>query len=165
MIKPLCATTIGLILCLSISSASASEKKLALAAVPKAVVAALKHKYTVADDQLQFAEEKEHGKISYEVVVKVDGRVIEVELSPAGKIVAEEERIKPEELPAAVTQAIAASKHAGATIKGAERVILDEKVDAPNYEVVVEESGKKLELKFDATGKLVEEEEKTGRKE
>jgi uncharacterized membrane protein YkoI len=134
----------------------ADEEKIALDKLPKAVVDAVKAKFPDAD--LVGAEkETEDGKTQYEVSIKTKKGMLDVILTPDGKIVAVEKVIEAKDLPKPVTEALEA-KYPKATIKKAEEITKDDKV---TFEVLIETADKKkLEVVLDANGKIVEEEKK-----
>jgi hypothetical protein len=153
-------------LCLSLallslsSTAAADEKKVKQSDVPKPVIDSVTRKYPGAK-LVGFESETEEGKTSYEVKVSDGKRQIEVDCTPDGKIAAEEEKIAFEAVPEKVRQALKASpKYGSWKVRGSERVIRDEKADAPFYELVVENGKGKAELVFAADGRIEKTEEK-----
>ena len=80
-----------------------------------------------------------------------------VDVSAEGKILAEETVIAAAELPAPVKEGIDASKYKTWKRLKAEKVIEEEKTDAPKYEVMVENKGSKFELLIEKDGKIAKE--------
>jgi hypothetical protein len=144
-------------------TARAQEVKVEEKDVPKACIDAVKKKYPTAK-LTGFEKETEGDKVTYEVRVEVKGekavRKIDVELSPGGKILAEEEEISKDALPEKVKKALAASKYGTWEIKRVERVVKEEKEDDPSYELVVTNGKRKFEIVLDKDGKITNEEEK-----
>ena len=138
--------------------------------VPKAVVDAVAKKYPGSVVKA-WAREEEDKKVAYEAKVELASkdpagketvRRLEAMLAEDGKILAEEEVVAADTLPAAVRKAIDASKYAKAAVKRVERKIIAEKADDAQFEVVFEADGKKHEVTFDAAGKILEEEDAEG---
>jgi hypothetical protein len=142
------------------SAAFAEEKKVAESEVPKPVIQKVKKKYPTAK-MTGFEMETEGGKSSYQVKIADGSKEMEVVCSPDGKIVAEEEKIGIEAVPEKVRQALKSNaKYGSWTVHHAERVILDEKTDAPTYEIKVVKGTTGAELVFTTEGKLTKTEEK-----
>ena len=136
------------------ATALAGEVKVAEKDVPIAALDAVAKKYPKAR-RVGFEKESEGGKVAYEVKL-VDGtRSIDVDVSPEGKITAEEEVIAISDVPPAVREALARSKYGSWTAKKAERVIKDEKLDAPRYEIQVTNDKSRAEIVFAKDGKIV----------
>ena len=132
------------------------EEKIPLDKLPKVVLDAVKAKFPRGELQ-SAAKEDEDGTLVYEVLLKENGATIEVILSLEGKITAIEKEIAAKDLPAAVGKALT-EKYPKATIKKTEELIKDDK---KSYEVVLETADKKmLEVVFDPSGKVLEEEAK-----
>src|SRR4051812_21563396 len=118
-------------------AASAEEKKIQESEVPKPVIATVKAKYPTAK-MTGFELENESGKSSYEVKIADGTKLMEVVCSPDGKIVAEEEQIAFDAVPEKIRHALKRNAKYGAwTVDHAEKVILDEKADAPTYEIKI----------------------------
>ncbi|MDB4966479.1 MAG: hypothetical protein JWN44_2168 [Myxococcales bacterium] len=142
--------------------AVASEKKVAEKEVPKAALDAVSHKYPNAK-RVGFEREDTGKSVSYEVKLVDNARKIDVDVSGDGKILAEEEVIAMTEVPSAVRDALAKSpKYGKWTVKKVERVIKDEKTDAPLYEIVVTSDKSKAEVVFAKDGTLVSTENGAG---
>jgi uncharacterized membrane protein YkoI len=136
------------------------EKSLKRADVPKPVIDAVTKKYPSARLK-KFGEEEDEGKRIYEVELANGAEQVSIDVSPEGKILAEETVIKPASLPEPVKAGLKASKYGTWKITKAERVIHDEKTDAPEYEVVVTAKKEKFEVVLDGTGKITKEEAKS----
>ena len=137
------------------------EEKVPLDKVPKAALDAVKAKFKEAK-LVSAQSEKEDGKLVYEINLKHKGQMIEVTVTPEGKIVSIEKTIAAKDLPKAVAEAIE-SKYPKATIKLAEEVIEGGKT---NYEVLLATADKKMiEVVLDPTGKIVKEEKKDKEKD
>ncbi len=131
------------------------EEKIPLDKLPAKVTAAVKAKFPGA--QLVSAEkENEKGTTIYEVAIKLKGDTIEVSALQDGTIVEIEKVINAKDLPKGVSDAIAA-KYAGAKIKKAEEIT------TIKWEVLLTVGDKTVEVKFDGSGKVVEEEKKSGK--
>jgi hypothetical protein len=136
------------------------EKTLTRAQVPRPVVEAVLKKYPRAKLE-KFGQEQEEGKLIYEVELKSGAEIVSIDVAPEGKILAEETTIKPADLPAPVKAGLQASRYKGWRIAKAEKVIHDEKDDAPEYEVVVLSRKEKFEVVLDGAGKVTREERKS----
>lgn len=145
-------------LALVVSGVLADEEKVPLDKLPKEVTEAVKKKFPKAE-LVSAEKEKEDGKTVYEVNIKNEGQTIEVTLTPEGKIVSIEKEITAKDLPKVVADALEA-KYPKASIKKAEEIIKEDKLIS--YEMlIVTADKKKLEVKFDPTGKFLEEEKKS----
>jgi uncharacterized membrane protein YkoI len=140
----------------------APEKSVKQSEVPKPVLEAVTKKYPKAKLR-KFGQEVEDGKEIYEVELTSGPDDVSIDVSPQGKILAEETTIKPAALPAPVKAGLQASKYKAWKITKAERVIHDEKEDAPAYEVVVQSKKEKFEVVLDMSGKITKEEAKSPR--
>ena len=141
-------------------AARADEKRVKESDVPAPVLAAVAKKYPTAK-KTGFSKEVENKKTTFEINLTDGAKKIEVELTPDGKIVAEEQEIALEAVPAGVRKALAESaKYGKWTVKKAERVVNNENEAAPNFELLVVSGAKKAEVVFDKDGKLVKEEAK-----
>jgi uncharacterized membrane protein YkoI len=136
--------------------ARADEEKIALDKLPAKVKEAVKAKFP--DAELVSAEkENENGKTVFEVAIKNKGNKLEVTLTEDGKILSIEKEIAAKDAPKAVMEALE-KKYPKAEIKKVEEITKGDKV---TYEFLITAGDKKLEVVFDAQGKLVEEEDKT----
>jgi hypothetical protein len=161
------ATSFGLVVALLLAGASqarSEEKKIEKSAIPKAALDAVAKKYPSAK-MVGFEEVDDKGKKLYEVGIEQGATKMDVEVTADGKIAVEETVIKDADVPAAVKAALTASKYKGWKVDKIEKVIKDEKSDAPAYEFVVKSKKKKFEVVFDKDGKITEEEDKSAAKE
>jgi uncharacterized membrane protein YkoI len=143
------------------ASARADEEKIPLDKLPKAVVDAVKAKFPGAE-LVSAEKEKENGEIVYEVAIKYKDQKIEVTCKEDGSIVSIEKEISVKDLPKEVAEALEA-KYPKAEIKKVEEVMEN---GMTNYEVLlVTADKKKLEVTFDAKGKVLEEEKKEEKKD
>ena len=148
-------------LCLAIASpAQAEEEKIPLDKVPAKVKDAVKAKFPNA--QMVSAEkETKDGKTSYEIAIKLKGKMIDVGVSDEGKILDVEAVIDFKDLPKTVVEALE-KKYPSAKFGTVEEVTKDGKV---SYEVVVEQDGKKWEVLLDKSGKIEETKEIKSKKQ
>ena len=139
----------------------ADEDKIALDKLPAKVTAAVKEKFKDAE-LVSASKETEDGKVLFEVQIKFKGKVVEVTLTEDGTINEVETTIEAKDLPKAVTDALEKA-YPKATIKKAETI---EKGGKTDYEVLIDTADKKtIEIKYDKDGKVVEMEDKTGKKD
>ena len=144
----------------SVGVARAQERKVTRADVSKAALDAVVKKYP--DAKLRaFAKETDAGKVVFEVELASprQGRV-SVDVTPEGKIMAEETIIKVAAVPAVVKAGLAASKYEGWRVVKAERVIEQEKDESPIFELVVRSKHKTVEVVLDKDGRITREEQK-----
>ncbi len=106
----------------------------------------------------QFALEIENGKTLYEVQMQSGSTRTELSLTSDGRIVSEELTISMTQVPEAVRKAFASTKYAKAKVRRVEKVMETDKPEAPKYELLVEQGGKKHELVFAPDGQLTKEE-------
>lgn len=138
----------------------AGEKRLKIGELPKAVADAVKAKFPAAD-LLHASQEVENGKTEYEVAIKNKDQKIDVTLTADGTITGLERTIKVEDLPKAVSDALAL-KYPGASRSPAEEIVrvTDGAAKLEGYEMVIKAGDKKLEVTFSPEGKFVKEEGK-----
>jgi len=140
--------------------ARAEEKRIKESEVPKAVIDGVAKKYP-AGKRVGFEREDEEGKTIYEVKVVNDGHKIDVDVTPDGRIVEEEEEIAFSTTPDAVKKALTASPKFGKwTVKRAEKVVHADKPDAPEFELLLTSGKNVAEVVFAADGKQLKVEEK-----
>ena len=102
-------------------------------------------------------EEKEEGKLQYEVkITGKDGKEMELDVSPEGKILLTEEQVALDRVPAAVTKSLMAKYHDAKATAAEKQTNAGGKVA---YEIAFESGKEKKEATFTADGTLVEEEE------
>lgn len=138
--------------------AVAGEKRVTESDMPAPVLAAVAKKYPAAK-KVGFAKEVEQQQTTFEVSITDGAKKIDIDLSPDGKILAEEQLIPVQEVPASVRKALAESpRYRAWRVQRAERIITRENDAAPSYELVVARGQKKAEVVFDQDGKLVKQE-------
>ena len=150
----------GMHLVLVLAVANAGERELKRSNVPKAVLEAAAARLSEAV-MVGFSVEEESGKTVYEVRLEVRTRRVDLDITPDGKVLSEERTIARDELPDAVRKSLASSRYARAKVRRIEEVIDAARPDAPTYELVVEQAGRRHELVFSHTGELVGAEAKT----
>ncbi|HEV8323911.1 MAG TPA: PepSY-like domain-containing protein [Myxococcota bacterium] len=155
------ATIVVLSLAALGDGARAAEKKVALDAVPAAVLDAVKARFKDAA-LLAAEEETEGGKRLYEVRLKTkEGQTVEVSATPEGALVTIEKTIDVKDLPAPARTAVE-GKYPKATLKRVEEVTKVTKgVEAlAHYEVLlVTAEKKKLEVLVTPAGELLPDED------
>ena len=141
------------------ASVLADDEPIKVGDLPKAVTAAVKAKYPKGE-MTKAMKEEEHGKTTYEVIVEIEGKKLDVAVSTAGKILEVEQSIAVESLPKEVTAAIKA-KYPRAKVKKAEQVSkFEEDEEEKLYEVVLASEGKvDVEVKVSPKGKIIEDDE------
>ena len=143
-----------------VAPVAAKETVIKEAEVPKPVTETLVRQYPAAKVD-KFELEEEHGKRLYEATFRDGNRDIEVKLTPQGELVEEEEMIAEKDLPEAVRKSFAGSKYGKSKISKVERVVdlakkdKKDKQDQPTFDIKVTDGGKTVELRYDATGKLL----------
>jgi uncharacterized membrane protein YkoI len=138
------------------TSALAGGKKIKQADVPKPVMATLTAKYREAKWKA-FALESDGRTAVYEAEFTQGKDEISVDVSGDGKVMAEETVMPAAELPATVKQGIEGSKYNRWKTLKAERVITEERSDAPSYEVMLESKNQRIELLLDKDGRITKE--------
>lgn len=133
--------------------AFAADKVLKKSDVPAEVLKTVTAKYPNAAMK-SFASEVEDGKTEYEVTLDAAGALIEVSLSPEGKLLSEEQKIAAKDLPDAVKKGLAASTWAKAKVVRVEKVTEADAPDAPVFEILVDQGGKKHEVVFASSGEI-----------
>ena len=131
-------------------SALAQEKKITAKDVPAAVIAAFKNSYPNATIR-GYAQEKEHGKVFYEIESREGTTQRDVLYNPDGTVAEVEESIAATDLPAAAQQAIH-QKYPKAAITLAEKTTVGDKV---GYEVSLRQGQKRMTMEFDSSGKVI----------
>jgi hypothetical protein len=141
--------------------ARADEDDVPLDKLPAKVTAAVKAKFPKAE-LVAAQKEVEDGKTLYEVGIKNEGQKIEVTALEDGTIVEVEKEITFKDLPKAVSD-VMDTKYPKAEIKKVEEITEGTKVA---YELLfVTADKKKLEIKFDKDGKVLESEDKSDDKD
>lgn len=144
----------------SVPDALAKDEVLKEADVPAPVMAAFKKKYPSARaDKFEREAGKgtEKGKTIYEIKFRDGKKKLEVELTPEGTIVAEEEVITKKDLPEAVRKSFAESEYGKAQwkLKQIEKKTQIEGKQATVFEIEVMAKGEVMELSYDDAGKLL----------
>ncbi len=107
----------------------------------------------------KMTKESEDGVVVYEAEFDVAGKENSVNVSAEGKVLEIEKHIDAATLPPAVSAAVK-SAHPTATMKSAEDVVENPGASEKRFfEVKLEEAGKTRELKIDASGKVLEDED------
>jgi hypothetical protein len=128
--------------------------------VPKPVLDSVARKYPGAK-QLRYERETEEGKTIYEIQVLAGGHKIDVDVTPDGRIVEEEEEIDFAAAPEAVKKSLVASpKYGKWSVKRAEKITHADRPTTPDYELLVARGKDLAELVFAADGKLLKTEAK-----
>ena len=142
------------VLCASAARAQDSEKKVKMSDLPPAVQKTVREQSKGATIR-GFAKEVEHGKTSYEVEMKINGHNKDVLIDPEGAVLAVEEQVMLNALPAAVKAELI--KKAG---KG--KILIVESITKNDvlveYEAQVSRAGKRSEIKVGADGKSIDSE-------
>src|SRR5262249_45820360 len=101
-------------------------------------------------------EEREDGKVEYTVKLTTkDGRNLEIDISPEGRILLTEEVVDVKTLPTAVTKAFAAKYPTAKPTRAEKQTHEDGKV---TYEIAFGSGKGKKEATFGEDGSLIEEE-------
>jgi uncharacterized membrane protein YkoI len=149
---------------LGVGIADDKAEKLSPDKLPKAVAAAIKDRFP--DGKVTSAEkETEDGKVVYDIELTSGGLKYEMDLHEDGTIIEIEKEIK--EVPAAVAKAIAGKYPKAKVVEVMERSKIKDKKETPtDYEVTIEDGGKKHEVIVSLDGKSVktEAEEKAEKK-
>jgi hypothetical protein len=154
---------IGLV-AIGITVADDKAEKLSPDKLPRAVADAVKTRFP--DGKITSAEkEAEGGKVVYDIELTSGGIKYEMDMLGDGTIVEIEKEIK--EVPAAVAKAIAGKYPKAKIVEVMERSKVKDKKETPtDYEVTIEDGGKKHEVVVSLDGKSVktEAEEKSEKK-
>lgn len=126
----------------------AAEKKVQLKDLPPAVQKAIQEQ-TKGATVSAYIEERDNGKVSYEVETKLNGRTRDLLFDAAGGLIEVEEEVAPDTLPAAVQTAL---KTRGKVLK----VEAVTKGSVVTYEAEIEKNGKKSEVVVDARGNAID---------
>jgi Putative beta-lactamase-inhibitor-like, PepSY-like len=136
----------------------ADEEKIPLERVPAAVMKAVKDKFPGATIR-EAEKEEEDGQTLYELELIYEGHKYEVTVKADGTITEIEKQIKPADLPKAVSRALKAKYPRAKIVKAAEVT----KGAKKTFEVIVETADEKtLEVVLDHSGNILEEEENEG---
>ena len=129
--------------------AAAQEKKITAKQVPAAVMAAFKSTYPNATIR-GYAQEKENGKVFYEIESREGTTRRDVLYNPDGTVAEVEESIPASDLPADAQQAIK-QKYPRAVIVLAEKTTAG---DTVGYEVSLRNGKRRIGMEFDSSGKV-----------
>ncbi len=129
--------------------APAQEKKITAKEVPAAVIAAFKNSYPKATIR-GYAQEKEDGKVFYEIESREGTTQRDVLYNADGTVAEVEESISASELPADAQKAIK-QKYPRAVITLAEKTTAG---DTVGYEVSLRDGRKRIAMEFDSSGKV-----------
>ena len=130
-------------------SALAQEKKITAQQVPAAVIAAFKNSYPNATIR-GYAQEKENGKMFYEIESREGTTQRDILYNPDGTVAEVEESIAASDLPPEAQQAIK-QKYPRAVIVLAEKTTAG---DTVGYEVSLRQGRKRIGMEFDSSGKV-----------
>lgn len=134
-------------------AAADKEEEIALEKVPKAVLAAVKKKFS--DAKLQgAARQTEDDQIFYEIFIKHKGHELYVVCEAEGKIIEVDREIGVKELPKPVFEALK-KKYPKANILTVEEVTADDEI---TYAVILKHNKKTSHVVFDPKGAVLEEE-------
>jgi hypothetical protein len=134
----------------------ADEENVPLDKLPAKVAEAVKARFPKAE-LVSAQKEVEDGKTLFEVAILNEGHNMEITAKEDGTIVEVEKQIAAKDLPKAVADALDA-KYPKADIKKVEEITVGTTV---SYELLLVAADKKrLEVKFDKDGKVIELEEK-----
>src|SRR2546430_12452805 len=122
-------------------SALAQEKKITAQQVPAAVIAAFKNSYPHATIR-GYAQEKENGKVFYEIESREGTTQRDVLYNPDGTVAEVEESISTSDLPAEAQEAIR-KQYPKAVVTLAERTTAGDKV---GYEVAARQGRKRITM-------------------
>jgi hypothetical protein len=145
-----------LLLCLCLAApAVAGERKVDEADVPRPVLDGIAKRYPNAR-KLGFVKESEHGKTVYEVRLDADGRKLEIDVAPDGKLLAEEEQVAFAAIPDAVKKGLAAAPKVGKwSVQRAEKVSDPAGATPMKYEIVVKRGDERAEVTLSEEGKVL----------
>ncbi len=146
---------------LLLGSALASEKKVKMKDLPKAVQKTVQEQSKGAIIR-GLAKEVDDGKTFYEAELTVNGHNKDVLIDPTGAVVEIEEQVTLSSLPAEVKATIQKAAGKG-KITAVESVTKNNTLEA--YEAHVSTAGKKCEIKVAPNGTLIAAEKEQGEKE
>lgn len=133
----------------------AQEKKIMRSALPPAVEKAVQSETKEATIKV-FAEEREHGKIFYEVETVIDGHTRDILFTSDGKIAEVEEEVAFDSLPLTVQTGLS-KKASGFAVEKVEALSKNGRLVA--YEGTIRRQGKPAEIKIGPQGQKLAHEE------
>lgn len=145
---------LGFAVLLSSGQALARERVVRAVDVPRAVREAVASRYGAAAI-IGYAREQAGREVTFEARVRVSGTTADVDVSPAGEILAEERRITLDDLPVEARAAVAKELGPRAEIVQVERVTKGDRQEAPEFEVQARKGRERVELTVDRSGRLV----------
>jgi uncharacterized membrane protein YkoI len=124
--------------------------------LPKKVLDAVKSWFP-EPDFTSITKETTDGKVAYDLEFKYKGRKYEMDIKEDGTVLEIEKEVAVKDLPEAVAKALKA-KHAKATIKDIMEVnlVTGKNLKLDHYEVILEMDGKTIEVTVSPDGKKVE---------
>src|SRR6266404_1561562 len=140
---------IAMTVALFVIPTAAQEKKITAKQVPAAVIAAFKNSYPNATIR-GYAQEKENGKVFYEIESREGTTRRDVLYNADGTVAEVEESIPATDLPADAQQAIK-QKYPRAVIILAEKTTAG---DTVAYEVSLRNGKQRIGMEFDSSGKI-----------
>lgn len=151
------AFCVSFLLLAGVTTSPASEKPANKADLPKPVQQTVERESTGAEI-VELSSEVEHGKITYEVALKVNGHSRDVSVDVKGRIVEVEEEVELASLPADVRLAIQRAAGDGRVVK-VEAVIKGSLSTGylEAYEALVQHRGRIKEVKVNAKGRLLKD--------
>lgn len=137
------------------SAFAADEQKLKVEDLPKPVAAAATKAFPEAKlvGAAKETDDDAKDEILYVVKLKLDGRAIELAVDPDGTIEAVEKEIDVDDLPRAVTRAVA-TRFLNGKISKVEEV--SDRDDDVVYELDIVDNGKKFEVVMSPNGKILD---------
>jgi hypothetical protein len=141
------------------AGARADEETVPLDKVPAAVMKTVKDKYPGAKIK-EAKKEVEKGKTTYEVAIEHEKQVLDLALKPDGTLLEVEQAIEVKDLPAKVAEAIKKTYPKGKVSKAEKITSFEDGKQEVEFEVVVEEAGKKpVEVTVEPDGTIEEDED------
>jgi len=148
-----CRSGLGLFLVVAITAGiAAAGVRVKLEDVPKPAVKAVQDRFPKAT--IRYADKETNG--NYELAIKDGEQLLDVGVTPEGKLLNIKEEVAEDKVPKAVKDGLQ-KKHAGAKIVETEKVIvIDGKKEKVTYELKIKVDNKTLEVVLDEAGKVVE---------
>lgn len=146
------------VMSISATTMNAADEPKDLDKIPKPVMDTLKAKFPKAKID-KWSQEKEDGKVVYDIEFKVDGKKMEADIAVDGTLLNYEKEINVKDLPRAVVEAVE-KKYPHNTIKQVMEVteIKDKKEVHGGFEIdLVTRDKKNVELTVAKDGKILED--------